>query len=172
MRPRGGIAVLRELFAALPADYPAAVFVVTHLAPDSPSALPGILDRTSNMPVAAAWSGARIRVGTVLVAPPDLHLVLQADRVELVHGPRENRHRPSIDVLFRSAAVMFGPRVTGVVLSGMQDDGSAGLWAIKRRGGAAVVQDPADAEFQDMPQNAMDVVAVDAAVPVRDSPKC
>jgi len=123
------------------------------------------------MPVAAAWSGARIRVGTVLVAPPDLHLVLQADRVELVHGPRENRHRPSIDVLFRSAAVMFGPRVTGVVLSGMQDDGSAGLWAIKRRGGAAVVQDPADAEFQDMPQNAMDVVAVDAAVPVRDMPE-
>ena len=96
-----------------------------------------------------------------------MHLVLEHDRVRLVHGPRENRHRPSIDVLFRSAAVTYGLRVTGVVLSGMQDDGKAGLWAIKRRGGAAVVQDPNDAEFPDMPRNAMDAVDVDACVPAQ-----
>jgi len=156
------------LLTALPADYPAAVFVVIHLAPDSPSMLPDLLNRHSRLPVSVARSDSRIRPGTVLVAPPNLHLVLERDRVLLLHGPRENRHRPSIDVLFRSAAVAFGPRVTGVVLSGMQDDGAAGLWAIKRRGGAAVVQDPADAECDDMPRNAMEIVDVDASVPMRD----
>jgi two-component system chemotaxis response regulator CheB len=105
-----------------------------------------------------------------MIAPPDLHLVLEPERVVLLRGPRENRHRPSVDVLFRSAAVSFGRRVTGVILSGMQDDGAAGLWAIKRRGGAAVVQDPAEAEYPDMPRNAFDIVSVDASVPVREMP--
>ena len=120
------------------------------------------------MPVAVARTGAPLRSGTVSIAPPNLHLVLEGDRMLLMHGPRENRHRPAIDVLFRSAAVAYGPRVTGVVLSGVQDDGAAGLWAIKRRGGAAVVQDPDDAEFPDMPRNAIGVVDVDAIVPARD----
>jgi len=164
----GAIGPLRELFSRLPRDYPAAAFVVMHLAPDSPGVLPDILDRVSAMPVVPARSGAAVRVGTATVAPPDMHLVLENDRVRLVHGPRENRHRPSVDVLFRSAAVAYEPRVTGVVLSGMQDDGAAGLWAIKRRGGAAVVQDPKDAEFADMPRNAMEIVDVDACVPARD----
>ena len=159
---------MRELFAALPIDYGAAVFVVLHLAPESPSVLPEILDRVSAIPVSVARSGAPIRPGTATIAPPDTHLLLEYDRIRLVHGPRENRHRPSIDVLFRSAAVAYGPRVTGVVLSGMQDDGAAGLWAIKRRGGAAVVQDPADAEFPDMPRSATAIVDVDASVPVRE----
>lgn len=158
---------MRELFAALPADYPAAVFVVLHLAPEAPSVLPDILNRTSALPITVARPGAPVRRGSVMIAPPNVHVVLENDRVLLVHGPRENRHRPSIDVLFRSAAVAYGPRVTGVVLSGMQDDGAAGLWAIKRRGGAAVVQHPVDAEFPDMPRNAMQTVAVDAAVPMR-----
>lgn len=131
--------------------------------------LPDILNRTSAMPVTIARSGSRVRPGSVTIAPPNLHLALERDKVVVMHGPRENRHRPSIDVLFRSAAVAYGPRVTGVVLSGMQDDGAAGLWAIKRRGGAAVVQDPDDAEFPDMPRNAMETVGkVDASVPMRD----
>lgn len=138
-----------------------------HLAPEAPSVLPEILNRKSALPVSVARSGAPVRRGSAIIAPPDRHLILEHDRVLLVHGPRENRHRPSIDVLFRSAAVAYGPRVTGVVLSGMQDDGAAGLWAIKRRGGAAVVQHPIDAEFPDMPHNAMQTVAVDAAVPMR-----
>lgn len=158
---------MRELFADLPADYPAAVFVVMHVAPEAPSILPDILDRASPLPVIAAQSGARVRPGTITVAPPDLHLVLDGDTVRLSRAPRENRHRPSVDVLFRTAAVAFGRRVTGVVLSGMLDDGAAGLWAIKRRGGAAVVQDPDDAEYPGMPQSALDVVRPDYQVPVR-----
>ena len=159
---------MRELFAALPADYRAAIFVVVHVAPETPSVLPAILDRLSALPVSVAKAGAPVRPGTAMIAPPDMHLVLDRDRVRLVNGPRENRHRPSIDVLFRSAAVAYGSRVTGVVLSGMKDDGAAGLWAIKRRGGAAVVQEPSDAEYPEMPRSAMDLVDVDACVPARD----
>jgi two-component system chemotaxis response regulator CheB len=160
--------VLRALFAALPVDYPAAIFVVMHIASDAPSVLPDILNRSSRLPVSFATTGMSIRRGTITVAPPDQHLVLEPGRVVLSHGPRENRHRPSIDVLFRSAAVAYGPRVTGVVLSGMLDDGSAGLWAIERRGGAAVVQDPDDAEYPDMPRSAIQAVAVTLSVPIGD----
>ncbi len=159
---------MRALLGALPANYPAAVFVVVHLAPEAPSVLADILDRASPLPVTVARNGCRIRKGTVTIAPPDMHLMLEEHTIVLSRGPRENRHRPSIDVLFRSAAVVFGPRVTGVVLSGMLDDGSAGLWAIKRRGGVAVVQDPDDAEFPDMPRNAMEVVVVDECAPAKD----
>ena len=162
----GGLSSLRALIAALPADYPAAVFVVLHVSRDTPSVLSRILDRAGALPVSEATSGAPIRPGTVTVARADLHLTLQPAQTLVVHGPRENRHRPSIDVLFRSAAVAFGPRVTGVLLSGMLDDGAAGLWAIKQRGGAAVVQDPDDAEFPDMPLRAMEVTKVDHRVPM------
>ena len=144
----GGIGAFQKLLRNLPSDYPAAVFAVLHLPPESPSVLANVLDRCSRLPVEFAVSGSRIRCGTVTFAPPDTHLFLEADRVLLSRGPRENRHRPSIDVLFRSAAVAYGPRVTGVILSGRLDDGSAGLWAVKRRGGATVVEDPDDAEFR------------------------
>lgn len=164
----GGVSALRELFCALRPDYPAAIFVVLHVAPEAPSVLPEILNRASALPAAHARTGSRICPGTITVAAPDLHLMLRPEGVVVTHGPRENRHRPSIDVLFRSAAVAFGPRVTGVVLSGMLDDGTAGLWAIKHRGGTAVVQDPADAEFPDMPRNAIEVVDVDHCVSIRD----
>ena len=164
----GAIGVLRELLASLPVDYPAAVFVVVHVAPDSPSVLADILNRCSKLPVSFARTNAPIRPGTVVVAPPDRHLILEGERVVLSLGPRENGHRPSIDVMFRSAALAFGSRVTGVVLSGMLDDGTAGLWTIKRRRGLAMVQDPDEAEFPDMPRNAMDGVQVDQSLSVRD----
>ena len=164
----GRIAPLRQLLSELPADYPAAVFIVVHLAPEAPTVLHTVLNRVSNIPVGLARSGARICTGTVTVACPDLHLLLERDRVIVARGPRENRHRPAIDVLFRSAAVAFGRRVIGVVLSGMLDDGAAGLWAIKQRGGAAVVQDPDDAEFPDMPKNALQATLVDHRLPVRE----
>ncbi|HVF65436.1 MAG TPA: chemotaxis protein CheB [Casimicrobiaceae bacterium] len=160
----GGLHALRTILAALPRDYPAAVFVVLHVAPDSPFMLPDLLDRSSPLPVTAARDAAPIRPGRVVIAPPDQHLILEPERARLVHGPRENSHRPSIDVLFRSAAVAHGPRVTGVVLTGMLDDGAAGLWAIKRRGGATLVQDPASAEFPDMPRNALDAADAEHSV--------
>lgn len=164
----GGIAPLRDLLGALPANYAAAVFVVVHLAPESPSVLADILDRAGPLPVSVAKGHARVRKGTVTIAPPDMHMILEPHALVLSRGPRENRHRPSIDVLFRSAAVAFGPRVTAVVLSGMLDDGAAGLWAIKRRGGVAIVQDPREAEFPDMPRNAMEAVQIDHCVPIAE----
>jgi two-component system chemotaxis response regulator CheB len=154
----GGITALRKLLGALPAHYPAAIFVVVHVAPESPSLLHEVLARAGPLPAQRARNGESIRPGRIIVAPPDHHLLLDDGQVRVTHGPRENRHRPSIDVLFRSAAVAFGSRATGVVLSGMLDDGAAGLWAIRRRGGATLVQDPADAEFPDMPRNALEAV--------------
>src|SRR6266498_5434050 len=166
----GGLDVLRSIVASLPSDYAAAAFVVTHMSPESPGNLPAILQRASKLPVAAAEDGAPIVAGEIRVAVPDRHLLLEADRMHLSNGPRENRHRPAIDALFRSAAVAYGPRVTGVVLTGMLDDGSAGLWAIKARGGVAIVQDPADAMFPDMPQNALETVTADHVLASRDIP--
>lgn len=162
----GGVEALQTVVGGLPRDYPAAVFVVLHVSPDAPSVLPSLLDRAGPLPAAAAIDGAPIQPGHVYVATPDRHLVIERARMRLVHGPRENRHRPSIDVLFRSAAAAHGPRVVGVVLTGTLDDGSAGLWAVKRRGGIAVVQDPADALFPDMPRNALEAVKVDWCVPL------
>jgi len=164
----GSMAVLRQVLAKLPADYPAAVFIVVHTAPETPSVLADLLDRVCPLQVVFAKTGDAIRPGKVFVAPPDFHLMLEAEDVRLSHGARENAHRPSIDVLFRSAAVAFGARVVGVVLSGMLDDGAAGLWAVKRRGGVAIVQHPRDAEFPDMPSHAIAVTEIDHEVPARD----
>jgi two-component system chemotaxis response regulator CheB len=157
----GAIAALRELFAGLPRDLPAAVFVVVHISPESPALLADALARTATMPVHSARDGMAVKHGEIVVAPPDRHLLLQDGVVRLNHGPRENRHRPAIDALFRSAAVAYEERVIGIVLSGMLDDGAAGLWAVKRRGGVAMVQDPDKAEHPDMPRNAMEATAVD-----------
>lgn len=115
--------------------------------------------------VKAAEDGEPLVKGTVYVAPPDRHLLIQHERLRLTRGPCENRVRPCIDTLFRSAAVDLGPRVVGVVLSGALDDGTSGLWAIKDRGGVAVVQDPVEAEFPDMPRNTLEHVAVDYVLP-------
>lgn len=109
--------------------------------------------------------GEPIKNGHIYVAPPDYHLVLKQNEVVLDHGPRENRHRPSVDPLFRSAAIHFGPRVIGVILSGALDDGTAGLQAIKTCGGVAIVQHPEDAQSPSMPENALRFVDVDHCVP-------
>ena len=109
-----------------------------------------------------------ILLNRIYVAPPDRHLLLEENRVRVTRGPKENRFRPAVDPLFRSAAYVYGPRVIGIVLSGALDDGTSGLWTIKEHGGTAIVQDPEDAAVASMPENALKQVAVDYRVPVAE----
>lgn len=161
----GSLSVLRRLVAELPAELPVDILVTLHLPASHPSELAPILNRGAALPVAFARAGQELSRGRVFVAPPDFHLLVRDGRLSLSRGPRENLARPAIDPMFRSAAVALGPGVVGVVLSGRLDDGTAGLNAIKRAGGLAVVQDPAEAEYPDMPQSALDFVDVDHVVP-------
>lgn len=169
----GGVEAVSAAVAGLPADLNAAVCVVIHLRPDAKSRLPEILARVTGLRVVAARNGMALEPGVVYVGVPDLHMLIEAsegDRgsVRLVRGPRENRTRPAVDPLFRSAALAFGPRVIGVVLSGALDDGTAGLWSVKDRGGIALVQEPDDAAVPSMPSCALAEVAVDHVAPAHE----
>jgi two-component system chemotaxis response regulator CheB len=162
----GGVESLMMLVRDLPQDLPATVFVVLHLSPEAPSALAKILERAGPLPAHVARDGAAFQLGHIYTAPPDHHLLLTKDAMRVVRGPHENRCRPAIDPLFRTAALALGPRVVGVVLSGALNDGTAGLLAIKRRGGIAISQDPATALFPSMPQSACKYVALDWCLPI------
>src|SRR4051812_22433809 len=164
----GAIEAMKAMLAGLPRDLDAAVLVVVHIPPTSPAHLAEILQRSSPLAVQWATGDEPLERGRVYVAPPDRHLVVSADRVLLTHAPRENHSRPAIDPLFRSAALAYGPRVIGVVVSGRLDDGTAGLWAVKERGGVAVVQDPDDAAYADMPRNALRYTVADHIVRAAD----
>ncbi|GAA4030933.1 chemotaxis protein CheB [Hymenobacter glaciei] len=161
---------LVQFVAQLPATLPAAVLVVQHFAPDSDGQhLVSRLARHTALPCRLATDGESIEAGTLYLAPPDRHLLAKDQgRAQLLvtKGPRENHYRPSVDALFRSAAVAFGERTVGIVLTGMLHDGTAGLEFIKRCGGIAIVQDPAEAEFPSMPQSALQNVAIDYVVPL------
>ncbi len=159
---------LRRLVSDLPPDLRAAICVVLHIDPASPSALSQILRRAGHLPCRTATDGEDLAPGAILVAPPDRHLVVEDGRVRLTIGPRENNHRPAVDALFRSAAHERGPDVIGVILSGTRDDGTAGLAMIKAHGGAAIVQDPKDAAYSGMPTSAIEHVPVDAVVPAAE----
>jgi two-component system, chemotaxis family, protein-glutamate methylesterase/glutaminase len=168
----GGVEALMELTRSLPADFPAPIFVTIHVPPDSSSILPVILKRRGRLDATHAQDGMQFKPGVVYVAPPDHHMLIQRDgTLRVVRGPRENRHRPAIDPLFRGAAVAAGPAAIGVILSGTLDDGTAGLIAIKECGGTAVVQDPSEAVYSSMPQSAIENVDVDFVLPLRDIPK-
>lgn len=166
----GGLAPLRDLAWGLPADFAGSVFVVLHLSPEVDTYLAQILARAGPLPAVEVVDDLPIEPGRIYVASRDRHLVVEPGRVRSVIGPRENRHRPSIDVLFRSAAAAYGDRVIGVVLSGALSDGTAGLHAVKTAGGVTVVQDPEEAEQPWMPASAMRGAPIDHCTQVEKIP--
>lgn len=159
----GGLEVLKRLLAELPRDLPASLFIVVHIG--EISILARVLSRASALPVTEARAGERPVHGRVYVAVPGKHLLLHEDHILLRRGPRENLARPAIDPLFRSAAATYGSRVIGLVLSGSLSDGTAGLRAIGRCGGLALVQDPRDALVSSMPESAIRHAEVDEVLP-------
>ena len=164
----GGVQALSALVADLSPNLPAAVFIVLHVSANVPSLLPDILARECELEVAHAIEREPIMRRRVYIAPPDQHLIIEDGRVRLVHGPKENLHRPSIDALFRSAARWGGPRVIGVVLTGALDDGKVGMRAVQQRGGITIVQDPLEAPFPSMPMSVMRDIRVDYSLPLRE----
>jgi two-component system chemotaxis response regulator CheB len=163
----GGLNAIMELISQLPASLNAAVFVVLHF---SKGALGQILvdriKRDSQLHCSIAKDNEQVKPGHVYLAPPDVHLLIK-DKIILAHGPAENRFRPSIDVLFKSAAAHYGENVVGVVLTGLLNDGTSGMWAIKESGGQCIVQDPDEAEYPDMPLSVLQSVEVDYILPLK-----
>lgn len=162
----GGVEALPRILQQLPVDLAASVFIVQHMAPTNSPYLVRILARASKLPVTWAEQGGRVERGQVLVAPPDAHMLVHDAHVQLTRGARENHARPSIDKLFRSAAVSYGSRVIGVLLTGMLDDGVAGLRAIREAGGLVIVQDPLDAAYPELPARAVGAVPPDRTLPL------
>jgi two-component system, chemotaxis family, protein-glutamate methylesterase/glutaminase len=165
----GGVDAIRSLAAALPANFPAAIFVVLHIGANK-SQLPALLNLSGPLPASHAKDGEPINSGRIYVAPPDHHLVIERGHMRLTRGPRENWARPAIDPLFRSAAAAYGADVVGIVLTGGLNDGTAGLLEIKRCGGTAIVQDPDDAANPSMPRSAWQHVEVDDRTPLSGLP--
>ncbi len=162
----GGMRAIGHIAQLLPTTLRACVLAVLHTSPASRGMLASVIARRSSLPVKQAEHGEPLRYGQIYVAPPDLHLLVGAQGIELNQGPKVNRARPAIDPLFHSAAALYGRRVIGVVLTGFLRDGTAGLVAIKKAGGVAIVQDPQDAEFPDMPETALAGADVDYCAPL------
>lgn len=157
----GATAPLKSILSGLPESLPAAVAVTLHVPAESTGILRTVAAAACRLPVKNAEDGEPVRRGQVYLAPPGRHLLVIEERVKLGDGPRENLARPAIDPLFRSAAISFGPRTIGVVLSGMLDDGAFGLAAIKQCGGVALVQAPGDAIASEMPVAALEASPAD-----------
>jgi len=164
----GGLSALKTLLLQLPPDLPATIFIVQHMSPVQRSNLPALLERAGKLKVSHPVDGERFLKGHVYIAPPDHHLILEDSHIRLSQGPKENLTRPAIDPLFRSAALTFRSRVVGVVLTGELDDGTAGLWSVKYRGGITVVQDPEDAAHPSMPRSAANNVSIDYCLPLAE----
>jgi two-component system chemotaxis response regulator CheB len=164
----GGVEALTSLTSGLPEDFTASVFVVLHVSSTGTSVLPAILGRAAKLPVMVPTDGQSFAPGTIYVAQPNCHMVLERDAIRMTRGPKQNGFRPAIDPLFTSAAESLGARVAGVILSGTRDDGVAGLGLIKQHGGLAIVQDPDEAPFRGMPDAAIDAVSIDEILPVAE----
>jgi two-component system, chemotaxis family, protein-glutamate methylesterase/glutaminase len=163
----GSLGALKTILRELPRDFPAAILVVIHLSSDSPTVLDEQLSLAGPLPVTYSSDGEAIQKQRVYIARPNFHLLVEQGKMCVQRGPRENRHRPAIDPLFRTAARVYGSRVVGVVLSGLQDDGSAGLYAVKQRGGIAIVQDPKEAICSEMPGHALAYADPQYVLPVQ-----
>jgi two-component system, chemotaxis family, protein-glutamate methylesterase/glutaminase len=166
----GGIEALQTLLGLLPTDLDAAVLIVLHTSNHAGSLLPQIMQRASRLPAIHPRDGTVIEKGTIYIAPPDYHMIVEGELLRIIQGPRENLHRPAIDPLFRSAASSYGRRVIGVILTGSLDDGTAGLMVVRARGGEAIVQDPEDALFSSMPQSALEQVPGAIVLPLKKIP--
>jgi two-component system chemotaxis response regulator CheB len=156
-----GIDALCELVSKLPTGFPAPIFIAQHVASHSPGMLPQLLSKAGKLPAIHPQNAMLFEPGTIYVAPPDRHLLVQEGYVRLSHGPRENLARPAVDPLFRSAAAIYGPAVVGVVLTGQLNDGTSGLLAIQDRGGFTIVQEPGEATARSMPLSAIRHMKVD-----------
>lgn len=164
----GSIDPIRTMLRDLPADFAGSLFIVVHNSPDSPGLLNGIFNAAGPLPASFAGNNERIAPGHVYVAAVDHHLVIEPGTIRLARGPKENRFRPAIDPLFRSAAQTYGPRVVGILFSGGLDDGTAGLWTVKQLGGTAIVQNPHEAAAPSMPRSAIQHVRVDHVMRVEE----
>lgn len=164
----GGVTALQEFCGGLPADFPGSIFIAQHVSPSSRSELGALLCRAGPLPAVTPRDGDAIERGKIYLGAPDLHILLRKNKVLMRRGPRENRFRPAVDALFRSAAVAYGPRVVGVVLTGLLDDGTEGLNTIKAAGGTSLVQDPDEAEWSSMPRSAIVGDHVDFIAPVAE----
>ena len=166
----GGLAGVLEIVRGLTRDFAAALFVVIHTSPDNPGVLPLLLQRVSPLPVALVEDRQAIERGRIYVARPDHHLLLKRGHIRVTRGPKENGFRPAIDPMFRSAAEAYGPRVTGIILSGGLNDGTDGLLRITERGGLALAQDPQEATIPSMPLSAIQNVEVHSVLAAADIP--
>jgi two-component system chemotaxis response regulator CheB len=166
----GGFNALTELVAAIPEHLPAAIFIVLHMSKaSSAEVIQHHLSKHAKYTCTIPHDDEEIKPGHIYLAPPDLHMLVKKDVIRLVKSPHENRWRPSIDALFRSAAVAYDSATIGIILSGMLNDGTSGMLAIKRCGGVCIVQEPVEAEFPDMPESVINNVDVDYRVPVADA---
>lgn len=157
----GGFDALRFIVSELPATFPAAVLVAIHLPPRFPSNIDSILNQFGTLPARFARDGEAAQAAHIYVAPPDRHLLYDGEHLALGVGSRENYARPSIDPLFRSLVLCCAHRSVGVLMTGTLGDGSSGLHALRACGGVAVVQDPEDAAFSEMPASALRKGSVD-----------
>jgi two-component system chemotaxis response regulator CheB len=161
----GGVEAISTMLRGIPPPVTSPIFIVLHTSPDAPSLLPDIFSRAAGREARHPRHGERYKAGLIYVARPDHHLLIERDgTITVSRGPRENRHRPAIDPLFRSAAVAVEGNAIGIILSGTLDDGTAGMIAIKERGGVGIVQDPDDAVYPGMPQSAIEHAEIDFVV--------